>query len=51
MDFLEKITTYPNETIYDGCVKAVMGGYEKLATEKQLQRVNGINGILYNCNN
>ena len=41
MDFLEKITTYPNETIYDGCVKAFMGGYEKLATESNFKELTG----------
>ena len=39
MEFLEKITPYPNQAIHDGCVVALTGGYEKLAGEKQPQRV------------
>ena len=39
MEFLEKITAYPNEAIHDDCVVAFTGGYEKLATEKQPHRV------------
>lgn len=39
IEFLEKITAYPNQTIYDGCVVAFTGGYEKIASEKQPQRV------------
>ena len=39
MEFLEKITAYPNEAIHDDCVVAVTGGYEKIVSEKQIQRV------------
>lgn len=39
MEFLEKITVYSNQAIHDDCVVAFTGGYEKLASEKQLQRV------------
>ena len=39
MEFLEKITAYPNESIHDDCVVAFTGGYEKIANEKQPQRV------------
>ena len=40
MEFLEKIIACPNQAIHDGgCVVAFTGGYEKLATEKQLHRV------------
>ena len=39
MEFLEKITAYPNQAIHDDCVVAFTGGYEKIATEKQPQRV------------
>ena len=40
MEFLEKITAYPNEAIHDDCVVAFTGGYEKIATDKQPKRVN-----------
>ena len=40
MEFLEKITAYPNEAIHDDCVVAFTGGYEKITSEKQSQRVN-----------
>jgi predicted phage terminase large subunit-like protein len=40
MEFLEKITAYPNEAIHDDCVVAFTGGYEKIATENQTKRVN-----------
>lgn len=40
MEFLEKITAYPNQAIYDDCVVVFMGRYEKIANEKQFQRVN-----------
>ena len=40
MEFLEKITAYPNQAIHDGFVIVFMGKYEKLASEKQSQRVN-----------
>ena len=40
MEFLEKITAYPNEAIHDDCVVAFTGGYEKIVAEKQSQRVN-----------
>ena len=40
MEFLEKITAYPNEAIHDDCVVAFTGGYEKIANKKQPQRVN-----------
>ena len=40
MEFLEKITAYPNEVIHDDCVVAFTGGYEKIANEKQPKRVN-----------
>lgn len=39
MEFLEKITAYPNEAIHDDCVVAFTGGYEKIVSEKQIQRV------------
>lgn len=39
MEFLEKITAYPNEAIHDDCVVAFTGGYEKIANEKQPKRV------------
>ena len=39
MEFLEKITAYPNEAIHDDCVVAFTGGYEKIVAEKQTQRV------------
>ena len=29
MEFLEKITAYPNEAIHGDCVVAFNGGYEK----------------------
>ena len=40
MEFLEKITAYPNEAIHDDCVVAFTGGYEKIVSEVQTQRVN-----------
>ena len=40
MEFLEKITAYPNEAIHDGCVVAFTGGYKKIATDNQPKRVN-----------
>ena len=40
MEFLEKITAYPNEAIHDDCVVAFTGAYEKITSEKQSQRVN-----------
>ena len=40
MEFLEKIAEYPNHAIHDDCVVAFTGGYEKLDSEKQSQRVN-----------
>ena len=39
MEFLEKITTYPNEAIHDDCVVAFTGAYEKLVSETQTRRV------------
>ena len=39
MEFLEKITAYPNETIHDDCVVAFTGGYEKIAIDNQVKRV------------
>ena len=39
MEFLEKITAYPNEAIHDDCVVAFTGGYEKLTSETQTRRV------------
>lgn len=39
MEFLEKITAYPNEAIHDDCVVAFTGGYEKLVSEAQTRRV------------
>ena len=39
MEFLEKITAYPNEAIHDDCVVAFTGGYEKLIAESQTRRV------------
>ena len=40
MEFLEKITAYPNQTIHDDCVVAFNGGYEKIAVDNQIKRVN-----------
>ena len=39
MEFLEKITAYPNEAIHDDCVVAFTGGYEKLIIGTQTRRV------------
>ena len=39
LEFLEKITAYPNEAIHDDCVVAFTGSYE-IATENQTKRVN-----------
>ena len=39
MEFLEKITAYPNEAIHDDCVVAFTGAYEKLVSETQTKRV------------
>ena len=39
MEFLEKITAYPNEAIHDDCVVAFTGAYEKIANETQIKRV------------
>ena len=39
MEFLEKITAYPNEAIHDDCVVAFTGAYEKLVSETQTRRV------------
>jgi predicted phage terminase large subunit-like protein len=39
MEFLEKITAYPNEAIHDDCVVAFTGGYEKIVSETQSKRV------------
>ena len=39
MEFLEKITAYPNESIHDDCVVAFTGAYEKLASQNQPKRV------------
>lgn len=39
MKFLEKITAYPNEAIHDDCVVAFTGGYEKIAIDNQIKRV------------
>ena len=47
IEFLEKITTYPNESIHDDCVVAFTGGYEKIVSEKQSQRVDVDSGILH----
>ena len=38
-EFLEKITAYPNEAIHDDCVVAFTGGYEKIAIDNQIKRV------------
>ena len=40
MEFLEKITTYPNQAIHDECVLAFTRGYEKITNKMQFQRVN-----------
>ena len=40
MEFLEKVTAYPNEAIHDDCVVAFTGGYKKIATDNQPKRVN-----------
>ena len=37
MEFLEKITAYPNEAIHDDCVIAFTGGYEKITSENSLK--------------
>ena len=39
MEFLEKITAYPNEAIHDDGVVAFTGAYEKIASETQTIRV------------
>ena len=39
MEFLEKITAYPNGAIHDDCGVAFTGGYEKITAETQTQRV------------
>ena len=39
MEFLEKVTAYPNEAMHECCVVTFTGRYEKLATEKQPQRI------------
>lgn len=39
MEFLEKITVYPNEAIHDDYVIVFTGGYEKIANENQPQRM------------
>ena len=39
MEFLEKITAYPNESIHDDCVVAFTGAYEKLISQTQTKRV------------
>lgn len=39
MEFLEKVTAYPNEAIHDDCVVAFTGGYEKILSEAKTQRV------------
>lgn len=39
MEFLEKITAYPNEAIHDDCVVAFTGGYEKIAIGNQVKRM------------
>ena len=39
MEFLEKITVYPNEAIHDDCVVAFTGGYEKMVSDVQTRRV------------
>lgn len=48
MEFLEKITAYPNEAIHDDYVIAFAGGYEKIANENQPQRVYAVMGIPHN---
>ncbi len=35
MEFLEKITAYPNEAIHDDYVIVFTGGYEKIANENK----------------
>ena len=35
MEFFEKITVYPNQTINDNCIVEFMGRHEKLASKKQ----------------
>lgn len=39
MEFLEKITVYPNEAIHDDCVVAFTGAYEKIVSDVQTKRV------------
>ena len=39
MEFLEKITAYPNDAIHDDCVVAFTGAYEKIAFDAQTKRV------------
>jgi len=34
-----KIIVYPNEAIHDDCVVAFTGGYEKIAIDNQIKRV------------
>ena len=45
MEFLEKITAYPNESIHDDCVVASTGGYEKQLVKIKLKELMQINGI------
>lgn len=44
IEFLEKITVYPNEAIHDDCVVAFSGGYEKIVSEAQTRRINAVEG-------
>ena len=39
MEFLEKITAYPNQAIHGGYLVVFTEGYKKLVSEKQPQRV------------
>ena len=39
MEFLEKITAYPNEAIHNDCVVAFTGAYEKIVSDVQTKRV------------
>lgn len=43
MEFLKKITAYPNEAIHDDCVVAFTGGYEKIEIKKSYKKTLRLN--------
>ena len=47
MEFLEKITAYPNEAIHNDCVVAFTRGYEKIVSETQTKKLMWIWSILH----